>query len=171
MRLWYISMGDNTLFSEDCETVLHSGIKKTVNADVSLASFTSLIWSSLSHSFSSWLQEWKALPLCLTVIFSFLCIFSSHSPLIYQARLQYISFSIFISLSFHSASQLVSIPFLLFRRRDCSAPSSLNFHLFTLSFSLTQSCSLWCAPRPAFVLNPCKFMRHASSCCNSGWKC
>lgn len=30
-------MGDNTLSSVDCKTVLHSGIKKTVNADVSLA--------------------------------------------------------------------------------------------------------------------------------------
>lgn len=49
------------------------------------------------------------------------------------------------------------------------APASfIIFHLFTFSLSLTQSCSLRCAPRLAFALNLWKCMRHASPYCYTG---
>lgn len=81
------------------------------------------------------------------------------------------TFSHFYLTTFFILSSNPSIPFFLILCSEFSAPAFLNiFNLFTLSLSLTRSCSLWCVPHPAFVLNLWKFMRHASSYCITGWK-
>ena len=103
----------------------------------------------------------------------FLCIVLSHCPLIYPGTtaLHQLSPTFFFFYLRHLFIQPPDSYLYLFFT-DFSVPASLiTFHLFTFPLSLTQSRRLWCAPRPAFVLNLWKFMRRASSHCITGWKC
>lgn len=141
------SSGRNSRLCSDAgETLLDSCIRQTVNEDISMPSVTSFIWCSLSFSFSFYFQQWNNLPWCLAVIFfSFLCIFSSQSPLInpgntatYQL-FPFLSHYLFILppnsylYLFSSFFAVISLP------RPPSSP-----FIFSLSLSLSQSCSLWC---------------------------
>lgn len=143
------SSGRNSrLCSDASETLLDSCIRQTVNEDISMPSVTSFIWCSLSFSFSFYFQQWNNLPWCLAVIFFFFSMYLFISIPSYQPR-QYCdisTFPIFISLSFHSASQLISLPFFLILCSDFSAPASfITFHLFTLSLIITIMLSLMLA--------------------------
>lgn len=88
-----------------------------------------------------------------------------------QALLQHINFFYFPPSFSLSPNQPIYIFFSSFFAMIRAPASLIIFHLFTFSLSLTQPCSLWCAPRPAFVLNLWKFMRDTSSYCITGWKC
>lgn len=121
-------------------------------------------------SLSFYLQRWDNLPLHhFSVSLYLFTSFPSYLPRLYCNLSIFHIFFFFISLSFHSASQLIYIPFSSFFAviyHNMPASSSFIFSLF-LSHK-TQSCSLWCAPRPTFAI---VCMRHALSYCITGWKC
>lgn len=132
------SLGRNSTRCSDAnKTLLDSCIRQTVDEDISMPSVASFI----SFSFLFYLRQWNNLPLRHFSVSLYLFIsFPSYLPSLYC---DISTFPIFISLSFHSASRLVSIPFSSFFAESYLPPASIIiFHLLTLSLSLTQSCSL-----------------------------
>ncbi len=123
----------HTLLSDATETPLDSYIRQTVNEDISVPPVTTFIWCSPSFSVSLYLQRWSNLSLWLAVIFPFLFIFSSHSPLIYPGTTAtYQLFPFYLTIFFlQPDSYLYPLPsFLSVISRPLPPSSSFIFSLF-----------------------------------------